>query len=253
MRKINLTIVLILTGYCVFAQSDYVVTLKTDTLKGDTRILSYDQMDRVQISKDGKKEMFTALQVLVISIDNELFKPVKIDNSIRLMKIIKSGYLSLYGFKLPNQGAYDGRFLVKLDGTSMEMPNLGFKKIMAGFLEDCSELSEKIKKGEIGKAKIEEIIDQYNMCLLKAKPVSAAADQPDKANKIEAIQNLKNKIKEQNIASGQDALDILNDIQTKVERNESVSNYLLDGLQSTLKDQASLSEDLDKLIALLKK
>jgi len=259
MRKSVLVVMLMLTGYCVLAQSDFVVTLKSDTVKGDVRILSYDQVDRVQIANKGKKELFSALDVLIVRIGGESYKSVKIDNSIRLMKILKSGYLSLYGFKLPNQSGYDGRYLVKLDGTSMEMPNLGFKKVMSGFLEECNGVSEKIKNGELGKSKIEEIIDLFNECVSQAKPVLVVAAEPlttetsDKTMLKEAIQTLMTKIQEQDFSTREDALDILRDIQSKVNRDENVSNYLVDGLRSTLKDQAALADDLDKLISLFKK
>ena len=260
MKKINLFIILILIQFAALAQSDYLITLKSDTVKGDLRILSYDQLDRVQVSNNGKKEMFKALDILTLNIGNEFYKPVQIEKSIRLMKIIKTGYLSLYAYRIDNQVTYDGRYLVKLNGDVMEMPNLGFKKIMASFLEDCSELSEKLKKGDLGKGNTDEIIDQYNVCVTKEKPgmtiVPELASPPESlaaANQKEAIQNLMNKIKELNFTTKEDALDILRDIETKVKRNDTVSNYLIEGLQSTLKDQPTLSEDLVKLIALFKK
>jgi hypothetical protein len=61
MRKYLLISVFFLTSYFAVAQANYVVTLKADTLRGDVRILSYDNIDRVQVAKDGKKESFTAL------------------------------------------------------------------------------------------------------------------------------------------------------------------------------------------------
>jgi len=260
MKKINLFTILILTQFAALAQSDYLITLKSDTIRGDLRILSYDQLDRVQVSNNGKKEMFTALDILTLNKSNEFYKSVQIEKSIRLMKIIKSGYLSLYGYRIDNQITYDGRYLVKLNGDAMEMPNLGFKKIMASFLEDCSELSEKLKKGDLGKGNTDEIIDQYNVCLTKEKPgitvVPESVSTPESlaaANQKQAIQNLMNKIKELNFTTKEDALDILRDIETKVKRNDTVSNYLIEGLRSTLKDQPTVNEDLDKLVALFKK
>jgi len=257
MLKSYLFVFLWLIGYSAIAQSDYLITTKSDTIKGDLRILSYDQLDRVQIAPGGKKQTYTALQVLLVSNDQEFYKPVQMEKTIRLMKVVRSGYLSLYGFKLPNQSTFDGRYLVKMDGSSMELPNLGFKKIMESFLEDCKELSEKVKNGELPKSKIEDIVDQYNACLLNQKPAVqepiVSLESPGKTNELEAIQNLKNKISEQNFTSKNDALDILRDLESKVGRNENISNYLLEGLQSALKDQAALSEDLSKLIVLLKK
>lgn len=259
MKKINLFILLFLIGSGALAQSDYLVTTKSDTIKGDLRILSYDQLDRVQITNNGKKEIYTAMQVLILKKDEGFYKPVQIDQSIRLMKIIKGGYLSLYGYKLPNQSTFDGRYLVKLNGSTMEVPNLAFKKMMANYLEDCHELSIKLKQGDLGRGDIEKIVEEYNLCMAKEKPAVAQQESiasPESLNKTkqkEAIQNLKSKIKEQTFSGKDDALDILSDIESKVDRNENVSNYLLGGLQSALKDQAALSEDLENLIALFKK
>lgn len=260
MKKINLLIILSLSQFAAFAQSDYLITLKSDTVKGDLRILSYDQLDRVQINRNGKKEIYTAIDVLILKKGEDFYKAVQMDKTIRMMKIIKSGYLSLYGYRVDNQTTYDGRYFVKLNGETMEMPNLGFKKIMASFLEDCNELSEKLKKGDLGKGNIDEIIDQYNVCLTKEKPDFTVALDPAStpetlavSNQKAAIQNLMDKINELNFATKADALDILRDIETKVSRGDNVSNYLIDGLQSTLKDQPALSEDLGKLVSLFKK
>ncbi len=260
MKKINLFVVLFLMGYTALAQSDYLVTTKSDTIKGELRILSYDRIDRVQVVVDNKKEMYTAIQILILKKGEGFFKPVQFDQSIRLMKIIKSGYLSLYGFKLPNMSTFDGRFLAKLDGSSMELPNLGFKKILASYVEDCNGLSVKIKNGDLTKSDIEEIVETYNECLSNQKPVvtvtqesASAPVSPDKTNQLESIRNLKNKIMEQTFSSKNDALDILRDIESKVGRNENVSNYMLDGLKSALKEQATLVEDIDKLVTLFKK
>ena len=50
-----------------------------------------------------------------------------------------------------------------------------------------------------------------------------------------------------------DAQDILKDIQSKVMKNESVPNYLIDGLKSSLANTPSLAKDVDVFITLLKK
>lgn len=258
MKKINLSVILILIGFSAVGQSDYLVTLRSDTIKGDVRIMSYDQLDRVQISTNGKKQTLSALDVLIVSMDNEFYKAVKLDNAIRLMRVIRSGYLNLYAFKLPNQTGFDGRYLLKLDGTSMEVPNLGFKKIMANYLSDCTELSENLKTGDMGKQDLIEITDLYNECISKAKPpvqqeTISTAELENKTTQMAAIQTLMDKIKEQDFSTKADALDILADIQSKITKNENVSNYLIGGLQSALKDQSALSEDLDKVVALIKK
>ena len=253
MKKLSFSIALSLMGYYAMAQTDYLVTSKSDTIKGKVRILSYDKIDRAQVTVNdkGKKETFTALQVLSVHMDNEFFKAIQLENTVRLMKVIKTGYLSLYAFKLPNQSSYDGRYMVKMDGSTLEVPNMSFKKMMSKFLEDCTELSEKIKKGELGKADVNAILEEYNVCVTQLKPVTTST--PAATEQLEAIQNLSNKIKELNFDAKQDALDILKDIQSKVEKKEKVSNYLMGGLENALKEQPSLTEDLNKLMELLKK
>jgi len=255
MRKSVLISIFFLTSYFAVAQTDYVVTLKADTLRGEVRILSYDNIDRVQVAKDGKKESFTALEVLIVNLDSAFYKAVKYENKVVLMKVIKSGYLSLYAYRLPNMSSYDGRFLLKMDGNSMEMPNLGFKKVMANFLEDCLELSAEIKKGTLGKSKITQIIDDYNSCIGKRTVQPAAPTIVEEVTKVqlEAIKKLSDKINELSFDTKQDALDILRDIQNKVEKKENVSNYQIDGLQSTLKDQPSVAVELKNLVELFKK
>ena len=250
MRKLSLSIILILVGFCSLAQSGFLITTKSDTIEGEIRIMSYDKIDRVQISNKGKKEVYTALQVLIVNIDSMNYKPIQKDNTIRLMKVLKSGYLSLYAFIYPNQFMYDGRYLVRLDGTTMEVPNLSFKKIMANYLEDCPEVSEKVKKGELGKSDINTIIDEYNICVEKLKPVSTATATSEE---LKALQSLSAKVNELDFDTKGDAIDILNDLQTKLQKKEKISKYLVGSLETALKDQPTLAEDLTKLTDLLKK
>jgi hypothetical protein len=252
MRKLILSLTLILIGFCAWAQTDFLITIKSDTLRGEIRLLSYDKIDRIQISTNGKKETYTAMQVLNASIKDVTYKPIQKDNTVRMMQVLKKGYLSLYAFNYPNQFMFDGRYLVKLDGATLEVPNLSFKKIMANFLEDCVEVSEKVKKGEWGKSDINTIIDEYNVCVsnLKPAPIPATVTTSEELN---ALKNLTAKINDLNFDTKADALDILKDMQSKLEKKEKVSNYLIGGLEAALKDQATVTEDLTKLTDLLKK
>ena len=144
MKVIILTICIVIFSCTIgVSQTDYAVTSKGDTLKGKVKIFTYDLLDRVQVAVDKKKKMFTCLEVRPVSIDKEIFHTVKYEQGYRFMKIIKPGFLSLYGFRLTNQMSYDGQFLVKKDGSSMEIPNLTFKRSMANFLGECKEVEER--------------------------------------------------------------------------------------------------------------
>jgi hypothetical protein len=114
----------LLVSLVASAQPDFVITSRADTVFGEVRILSYDLIDRVQVEVAKKKESYTALQVLVIQKEGILYKPVKYENKIVFMQLLKPGYLSLYAFRIQGQSTYDGRFLVKLNGTSQELPNI---------------------------------------------------------------------------------------------------------------------------------
>lgn len=241
---------LMLFAICTNAQTNYLITSKADTLYGKVRILTYDLTDRVQIETGKKKETFTALQVLSVSIDSQLYKPVKYENKILLMKLLKSGYLSLYAFQLENQTRYDGRFLLKLDLTGTELPNLSFKKFMENFLKDCETVAAKIKGGELTKKDLNQIIDEYNTCMKNQVTTPPVVEGNET---LMAIESMIKKIEAEEFPSKKDALDLLRDIQGKVSKKESVPNYLTEGLKSYLSNVASLTDDLNKLIALLQK
>jgi len=157
---------LLLSCLCIAAYGqDYLVTNKGDTLRGKIKIMSYDQLDRVQIAQQKKKTTLTARQVKAVFTGSETYHPHQGDHTIRFMKLIKSGYLSLYAFREENQNFYSGRYLVKRDGAASEVPNLSFKRNMAEFLRDCPEIREKIKSGEYGRKDLDQIIDAYNGCI----------------------------------------------------------------------------------------
>jgi hypothetical protein len=245
----------------VLAQNSYAIKLNGDTVKGSLQILGYEQIDRVQIKTDERKITLTALQVKSISRDNILYRPVRNDNTVRFMKVLINGYLTLYAFNLTVQDSWDGRFLTKKDGSGMEVPNLGFKKTLGNFLSDCGDIKNQIEEGTLGKRDLEKIVDSYNACMerkttalfTKATPSPATNINNEKNEKAEAVKNLITKVEAENFATNKDALDILKDIESKVSKNESVANYLIDGLKSSLAGVPSLSKDLDTVVALLKK
>jgi hypothetical protein len=248
----TLPILLLFTSFHAFSQ-DYIITTKGDSLSGSIKILSNDLLDKVQLSTD-KKKIFTALQVRTVSLNGETYKPQKLNNTIRFMKVLKSGYLSLYAFKPENQNMYDGRLLVKLDGKFMEVPNLVFKKAMAEFLEDCESVAEKIKSSEYGKKNLDGIIDAYNMCIndkTKALGKKIVIQEAGK-DKLSAIAALKTKIQQLDDAKSKDALDLLTDMETKVKNGDTIANYQVEALKNLLANTPSVSTELTQVLSFLK-
>ncbi len=229
---------------------DYIITNKGDTIRGEIKLLSFDLLDRVQVKTGKEKKNYTAKEVKICSIKEELYRPVGQDNAIRFMKVIKYGYLSLYAFNSPNLHTYDRRLLTKLDGTSMEVPNLLFTKIMVNYLEDCPTIREKIKSEDYGKKDLEKIVDEYNLCLDEKTRAAAAGAFTNP--KLEALESLRSKVENlDSFSSKKDALDLIKDITQKVNNKEVIPNYLLEALKGYLGNQVEVREALESVLSKL--
>ncbi len=254
-NPLSLKVALIfLTPLSLSAQTDYAVTFKGDTLRGEFKLMSYDQLDRVQWSDRGQKKVYTALQVKSISKSGTFYEPVRYENTIKFMQVLKAGFLSLYKFSNQNS---EGQYLSKKDGTGIEVPNLGFKKSMSKYLSECDDVAKRIDKGELGKRDLGRIIDLYNACLQNNSngTSSSAAAKPKAVDseKLLAIKNFTAQVEKESFVTKKDALDMLKDVQAKVAKNEPVPNYLFEGLKGYLADTPVLAKELDSIVALLKK
>jgi hypothetical protein len=243
-RGLTLVLLVVLPGFA-FCQ-DYAVTMKGDTVRGDIRVFTYDQMDRVQVGNGKSKESFTAVQVRYLWMGGKPYQPVKMDTQIRMMEVLSAGFLSLYGFRMANQSSYDGRYLVKIGGQSLELPNLTFKKTMSAFLKDCTPVVKKIESGAWGKKELDSILFQYNNCV-EEKSIPKAPNEG-----VLKLQDLKKKIEASDLAGKKDALDLVNDIIGKVDRKEVIPNYLTEGLKSYLNGKPEFTEDLAAIMQLIK-
>jgi hypothetical protein len=247
---------LFLSFLCLSAYGQgYLVTNTGDTLRGKVKIMSYDQLDRVQVAEKKGKTTLTARQVKTVFLDGETYHPQQANHTIRFMKLLKPGYLSLYAFKEEGQNFYGGRYLVKKDGAMTEVPNLAFKKIMTEFLADCPELKDKIKSGQYGRKDLELIIDDYNAYIdgntVMRKETTLFAQKS--AQRVEPLEKLKKTVQNQNdFDSKKDALDLIDDIIAKIKGGQTIPNYLVDGLQKFLTGIEGTKEDLDKVTASLK-
>jgi len=233
----------------LLAQNDYAITFKGDTLRGEIKMMSYDQIDRVQWSDVGQKKVFTALQVKKILKSGVVYEPVRFDNTVKFMEVLKPGFLTLYRYR--SQSA-EGEYLAKKDGTGMEVPNLNFKKSLAKYLTECPDVKNRLEKGEFNKRDLERIVDLYNICLGTDRPKVETPKVVD-SEKLLSLKKLEEKIQGQNFDTKKDALDLIKDIQGKVSKNEPIPNYLTEGLRVYLKNVPTLSEEVESVIALLKK
>lgn len=246
------------TAFCIFASSvafsqDYIVTLKSDTLRGEVKLLSYDLLDRVQLSQNKKKSTLTALQVRTVFIKGELFAPVKLENTIRMMKIIRGGFLSLYAYRAPGQAGFDTRILQRLGQKSFEVPNIGFKKIVGDLVEDCTSVYEQVKSGNFDRGNVEELVDQYNACIGSANEKRIADAVSATTPVAELIDQMKSKVSASDLTNKSDVNDLLTSIGDRYKKGEPVPVYMKEGLKGYLGAREDLKGDMERLFTLIDK
>lgn len=254
-QSITYPLFIILTFVASLATAqDYVLTLKGDTLKGQVKMFVNGFDKKVQVTQDNKKKLtFNILQVKLFTINEDHYRPVKYGETYLFMKILKQGYLSLYAFQLNGQLNYDGRYLLKLDGNGMELPNLGFKKHMTRFLSECPQVTNQIEEGKLGYSNVDTIIDQFNTCIssntayVSSQIITNSTKPVDIPNaKLDQWTALESKIKDSDLPEKNDALDMVKEIKNKLSKGEQVPKFLSEALKNTLKTNEALSAELAK-------
>ena len=242
---IFLSLILMLVHQFAGAQ-DYVLTTKGDSLTGEVRPILYGPEKKVQlISADRKKTTLTLFQVRAFTSEGEIYHPVKGDNGYTFMKLLQPGYLSLYAYQLENQTRFDGLLLKKVDGQTLTVPNLGFRKYVSQFLEDCPGVVARIRSGELTKKNLSETVNSYNDCI-KGRTIDhtrALAEQEQQHTKINAWDSLEEKIREKDFSDKNNALEMIAEIRKKIERQEAIPNFLVEGLRNSLRE-TGLGEEL---------
>lgn len=225
-------------AYNTTLAQDFLVTSKGDTIKGEIKSLAYGVDKKVQVLEPGKKKaVYSLIQVKSFTLKGETFQPVKGPNGYTFMKLIKQGYLSLFSFQGENKATYDGTYLLKRDGSGIEVPNLTFKKGMKNFLEDCPAVAKKIENDELNKRDLNRIIDEYNACVedRSTDHESIIAAKVEQTKKVNAWDLLEEKVKAQSDFEGKNnALEMIGEIKNKISSSQKVPNFLLESLKSTL-------------------
>lgn len=241
---ILLFLLMMLVYQCASAQ-DYILTTRGDSLTGETRPLFYGPEKRVQITTgDKKKTTFTLFEVRAFSYEGDVYHPVKGEAGYVFMKLIQPGYLTLYAFQPENQTRFDGLYLSKLDGEKMVVPNLGFKKYMGNFLADCPEIVARVKEGALTKKNLTELVTAYNACVDRrtVNHNQVVADRKEQNTKINAWDDLEAKVRALEFSERNDALEMIAEIRNKIQRKESIPNFLVEGLKNSLKNTGLTTE-----------
>jgi hypothetical protein len=230
---------------------DYLVTNKGDTLRGNITLQLNGKIETAVV-KGEKRMSVSAINTRIISLEGKIYKPIQFNSNIQFMQIVVDGYLSLLAFQQPNVMSYDGRLLRKRDGKQIEVPSLGFKKHMSSFLSDYEALASKIQEGELGQKDLQDIIKQYNDFISgnsgTPMPVESKTQSTQEITKLDLLKALRSEVEKSDIASRQDALDILTDWQEKMQNGKPVMPYMLKALKSALSSREDLLTKLDEML-----
>jgi hypothetical protein len=232
---ILLFFILLMAYQCASAQ-DYVITVRGDSLSGDVRPLFFGAEKKVQLTTADDKTLYSITEVRAFAKDGEVFHPIRGERGYEFMKLLQPGYLSLYAYQMENQMRFDGLWLQKRDGAHLIVPNLGFRKYISQFLEDCPNVADKVKEGQFTRRDLTEIIDAYNSCIGQrtAQHVGAIAQLETQNEKVAPWQNLEDSIQKKEFADKGTALEMVAEIRKKIRDNERIPNFLIEGLKGTL-------------------
>lgn len=259
-----LLIIILLVAYQCAKAQNYILTTKGDSLTGAVKMFNSGPELKAQVVTAEKKRInVPMLQVKMIKYEGDTYRPQRGPDGYTFMKLVKEGYLSLYAFQFPNQASYDGLYLLKRDGTMIEVPNINFKKALKKFLADCADVATKVESGEYTKRELDRIIDDYNRCIADlttarssapSNPTPSSAQAPVKVDaptqetwtildkKVQALPDFSAKA---------DALEMIQEIKNKLSRGEKIPNFMIEGLKTSLKDMQVVQE-LEAALADLK-
>jgi len=251
---VHILFLIILSGLssgALYAQSDYLVLAKGDTLYGKVTHLNFGTSQQIQLVDESKKKTVYPITAVKSFKNNDgIFHLIRIYTAYKYMKLIQPGYLSYYMFQQDNQVTWDGRFLYKIDGDGIEIPNIGFKKKMADFLVDCPETVDQNNSGDLNRNNIEDILIDYNACIEKRTTARSETSKPIPQHDVRAWESFESAIKDtENLADKETLLEMVTEVKAKAERGEKIPNFLLEGVKKVIEGNASLEELLTKALS----
>lgn len=246
------SITIILVAFCLQSiGQDKLITTDGRTLEGKVTFeLPRPGVETIVLKTEDRKFKLSAHEMSLVEKGNDTYVPIKFGPKYRIMKLHTDGYLGLYYYRFEESHDFGTKFFYKRDGTGIEVPNFGFKKIVSDFLADCPNVADRLMAGEYKKNKLEEVINDYNTCIDKntVKAKLQIAEVVDTSNPtLDLIDDIKSKIK----ASNEELLTLLTDIQTKVAQQKSVPKYLIGALEEQTADMTYIKEDIADLLAKL--
>lgn len=234
------------------AKENWVVTLKNDTIYGKIGfvIRGAYEMDELTVKKGKEKHKFKPIELKRINKAGNEYVPLKIDGKYQFALVISEGYLSYYKFVNPDSNAYEDfsqSILTKMDGTSVQLSNIGFMKSVRKYLSDCQPLENKIKNSEYKPKDIDDVIIYYNEWIdsrsLKQEPENSV-----NLDQAALISSIISKVEaDEELSKNSELLEMLNDVKGKIKNGKSVPGYLKNGVIDGLNGNESLTTEFNSL------
>ena len=253
MMKIVLTLALLVITSVIGLGQDYIITAKGDSLVGKVRIEKIGIEKKIYVTTTEKKKTnYTIFQFRHAVINGEKYIPFKRGDVFDIVKIVQSGYLSLYAFQQENQNTYDGLYLAKKDGEAIEVPNLQFKKQVTKLLADCESVKEKVESKEFKRSDLPKIISSYNDCISDKTKVAfannAKSNTDEKLNNETDWNNFKSQLEGTNLENKENVLEMFEEIKSKKAKGEKIPNFLIESFRAGIKSNQELTDAFNKLM-----
>jgi hypothetical protein len=241
------------------AQSDFIVTLQNDTLRGEVMLANYGNLsiEQIMLKKDGKKTVYKSNQIKAFQMKGDEYHTIRDYQGYKFMKLVQGGYLSSYLYCLPGKEDFSQPLLVKRDGAIMSVPTFNFKKKMAEFLIDAPELVQKIEEGQWSRKEIETIVSEYNQFIAVKSKASAAA--PAAVTSLELgtdisgdLDRLRLQVAKSNLEKKGDILEMINDIEARLKRGEKIPGFMANGLLEYTEKEEETAKMVKALLAKVK-
>ncbi|MFY0651257.1 MAG: hypothetical protein JXQ96_04455 [Cyclobacteriaceae bacterium] len=235
---------------------DYALTVRGDTLRGKLSIIDNPvSVQSLVVKVNKKKQSYPCYRISKLYKSENIYHVAKVEGRYQFVQLVKEGYLSLYRYTPKDQQSlqmFQGSVLITKDSRYQIVPNLGFRKQMMNFLEDCEEVQAKIENQEFTRKQLDEIIDEYNDCIpgvQTIKPgdiVEEIVYVPDTAEIDQLITAVQ---EDKELSSNKELSEMLKDVKKRIAEGDELPSYLGNILKSNLEGKQDLLQLLDKVLA----
>lgn len=270
MRKLNLTLCVLLLFPALSMAQDMVVKINGEELEGKANIAVNSLQQEYAIVKVGrKKKKIPLLEVREIRMENgDVIKPVSFNNKYKFAKEMVAGYLTHYRITSDKSSEkFNTDLLYKMDGTYVVLAGkMGFRSAARVFLADCIRVADNIQKKEYSRNDLDRLVKDYNACVSKNGIMSEEAiekkakldvEAQKQEQKLALSKSLEEKLADfatlleysDKVSDKTDVTAMFNDMSGKLRKKEAIPNYLQQALKNAVKTDPQLLKLIIEILA----